>query len=355
MPLSNDSMKIGIITFHWPENYGAVLQCYALQSYLENIGHQVEVINYQPFHMSLYYMMVVIHPNLIGQISRIRYRKHKNALLDIFRKKYLHLTKRYYTAKQLEDAQLVYDVIISGSDQVLNPSFTLYGERKPTPVYYLSFGKGRKIGYALSFGCTKYPAEAAKYAEKWIENFDAVGVREATGMEILNQFEYDKNKMVVPDPTILNFKNLFKGIDIPEYGGKYYCVYSIRHPYCFTIDDDVRYVDDEHQPLTLEKWLGLIIHSKGLVTNSYHGMIMAIIAHVPFVAIAEIGGLEGMNDRFTTLLGILGLQDRIVPFDSIPSDVIAVMETPISWAEVDKEMEAQSQIGADYLIKYGYV
>lgn len=348
-------MKIGIITFHWPDNYGAVLQCYALQNYLEDLGHQVEVINYQPFHLGLYYMMLAIHPNLIGQICKIRYKKRKNVLLDKFRKKYLHLTKRCYTAKQLENTQMDYDVIISGSDQVLNPSFTLCGERKPTSAYYLSFGKGRKIGYALSFGCTEYPADAAKYAEKWIHNFDAVGVREATGIEILNQLGYDKSKMVVPDPTILNFRNLYKDIVVTTTEGDYYCVYSIRHPYYFDIDDDVRYVDDEHQPVPLEKWLGLIIHSKGLVTNSYHGMIMAIISHVPFIALSEEGGLKGMNDRFTTLLRNLGLEDRIVPFDSTPSEVIEAMEKPISWAEVNKEMEAQSQIGANYLKEYGHV
>ena len=41
-------MKIGILTFHWATNYGAILQCYALQTYLENLGHDVEVIDYKP-------------------------------------------------------------------------------------------------------------------------------------------------------------------------------------------------------------------------------------------------------------------------------------------------------------------
>ena len=49
-------MKIGILTFHWATNYGAVLQCYALQAYLEQLGHNVRVIDYKPlkYDESLY-------------------------------------------------------------------------------------------------------------------------------------------------------------------------------------------------------------------------------------------------------------------------------------------------------------
>lgn len=47
-------MKIGILTFHWSDNYGAVLQCYALQEYLKSQGHEVEIINYTPLKYSLF-------------------------------------------------------------------------------------------------------------------------------------------------------------------------------------------------------------------------------------------------------------------------------------------------------------
>lgn len=47
-------MKIGILTFHWATNYGAVLQCYALQEYLREQGHDVEIINYKPWHFDFW-------------------------------------------------------------------------------------------------------------------------------------------------------------------------------------------------------------------------------------------------------------------------------------------------------------
>ena len=56
-----------------------------------------------------------------------------------------------------------YDVIIAGSDQVLNPYFLLHGERGLTPTYFLGFRfDGKKIAYAVSFGCTDYPKDAAE-------------------------------------------------------------------------------------------------------------------------------------------------------------------------------------------------
>ena len=41
-------MKIGILTFHFGNNYGGLLQCYALQEVLKRAGYEVEIINYRP-------------------------------------------------------------------------------------------------------------------------------------------------------------------------------------------------------------------------------------------------------------------------------------------------------------------
>ena len=344
-------MKIGIITFHWPENYGAVLQAYALQSYLTNLGHDVQIINYKSINQDLYYLNMLIHPQLIKEYESIRRRKKKKNLLDVFRKKYLNLTRRYYSCQQLMKADNQYDLLISGSDQVLNPSFTTYGERKPTPTYYLPFGEAKKIGYALSFGCTEYPSGAKVYAEKWIQNFDAAGVRENTGLEVLKQLGYVKEQKVVPDPTILYGDHLFDKIAIKKPRNHSLCVYVLRHTVKIE-EENVFYMDEEHTPVDMETWLGQIIHSKGLVTNSYHGMIMAILSHVPFIALLETTKGAGMNDRFNTLLSELNLLDRILPIDSSSSDILAKLKYPLDWITVDAKVKNYSQVGKQYLSTY---
>ena len=90
-----------------------------------------------------------------------------------------------------------------------------------------------------------------------------------------------------------------------------------------------------------------IKYSKGLVTNSYHGMIMAILNHVPFVVILESGEVSGMNDRFYTLLDRLELKDRIHQYFS--NRLIDLLEDSIDWSTVESEISDYRRIGVDFL------
>lgn len=237
-----------------------------------------------------------------------------------------------------------YDVVISGSDQVLNASFTLYGENRPTPAYYLqSFPKSRRIGYAVSFGCNNYPQNALSYAKKWINNFDEIGVREQTGLHILDSMGFNGLKQIVPDPTILKGKSLLKDIKIERHKQTdYICAYILRKHVELPCDNVV-YIDDFNNPLSMEQWLGAITGSKYLITNSYHGMIVAILNHVPFAVIADA---RHMNDRFYSLLCQIGLPDRILDNES---DIPKLENTPIDWHSVEEKLSKFKQIGMNIL------
>lgn len=63
-------MKTGIITFHRAINYGAVLQTYALQKYLNNDGYDAEVIDYRCDHMERFYKILSVRDKSIKQIIR---------------------------------------------------------------------------------------------------------------------------------------------------------------------------------------------------------------------------------------------------------------------------------------------
>ena len=306
------NMKIGIITFHWATNYGAVLQAFALQEYLKAKGHVVEIINYKPRHYD-FFAKYLYNPALLRFIRKDLTSRAKEVKIDSFRKKNLNLTKRYYSTKELCDAELNYDVVISGSDQVLNPFFTSKGERKPTSAYYLPFcSRATKIGYAVSFGCTEYTNPAFGFAKQWIGNFDRIGVRESTGQDILSQMGFSKQCMIVPDPTVLRGGDLIK--DIIGDGSKrrdYMCVYMLRSSIKLS-EDGVVYIDDTHNPMSMEDWFKTISSAKFLVTNSYHGMIVSILCHTPFAVILETTKYSGMNDRFYTILSKIGLESRII-------------------------------------------
>lgn len=343
-------MKIGILTFHWATNYGAVLQSYALQQTLVEMGHDVEIINYKPKRFDFSWRKYFRHPSAIRYIKRDYIQYQKERLLVLFRENYLNLTQRYYTNKDLIRISSNYDVVISGSDQILNPSFTNLGEGCPTSTYYLSFASKstKKIGYAVSFGCTVYPETAFLNAKKWIFNFDKIGVRENSGIEILNSFNYKENRILVPDPTILRGKSLFSEIKISDpLLRDYYCVYVLRTNIKVNANKGVFYIDETNNPLSIESWLGYISYSKGLITNSYHGMIMAILFHVPFVVILEKNkNLSGMNDRFITLLNQLNLMDRIADSEDA---VIPVFSKEIIWDNVDNLLIKFQKIGKSFL------
>lgn len=326
-------MKIGILTFHWATNYGAVLQAFALQEYLQSLGHNVEIINYKPIGFD-FLPRYLRRPWLMRNLRQDLIGRKKEKKLKIFREKYLKMTKRYFTTKQMTETNFDYDLVISGSDQVLNPTFTLSGEEKPTSAYFLSaFPQAMRIGYAVSFGCNKYPEEALKYARKWIENFDKVGVREQTGGAILEEMGFKGAKQLVPDPTILRGKSLFKDIKITYQQQKdYVCAYILRK-HIKIPGEKVVYIDDFNNPLSMEEWLGTIIGSKYLITNSYHGMIMAILNHVPFSVLADS---SDMNDRFYTLLNTLGLSSRIA---NHPTEV-DLNDNNINWELVENKINA---------------
>ena len=120
-------MNIGILTFHWATNYGAIMQCYALQSYLTSVGHNVKIINYKPRQYDNSFCNFLRHRKFLNLGEYIDAQKKENALIP-FRRNHLNLTDRLYTYSSISEIASQFDLIISGSDQVTNPAFLMFGE-----------------------------------------------------------------------------------------------------------------------------------------------------------------------------------------------------------------------------------
>lgn len=348
-------MRIGILTFHWATNYGAILQSYALQEYLKDKGHDVEIINYKPKQYDFSWMNILRHPSNLIHLGDVFRDRDKEACLERWRKDHLRMTRRFYSTEELREISNDYDVFISGSDQILNPSFTLHGEKHPTAAYYLTFANANKqrLGYAVSFGCTSYPNDARNYATKWIATFNKIGVREQTGLKVLEELNFSKNQDVVPDPTVLLGQRLFEELYFEKDTSRdYLYVYMLRNRpvdevFLKEVKTNILYADDNGKTATMENWLSKICNARQMITNSYHGMIMAILFHVPFVVLLETVSNTGMNDRFFTLLSRLGLEDRIVnnSYDGINN----ALNIEIEWNLVDEKISEFGQIGKVFL------
>ena len=344
-------MKIGILTFHWATNYGAVLQAYCLQEYLLSLGHNVDIINYKPKMHDLSIWNIIRHPSNYRMLLKFFTLKKKESLLDQFRNRYLHVSRRYYSIEELQRDCTGYDVLVSGSDQVLNASFTRFGEGKPTSAYYLNFGgeKTKRIGYAVSFGCTKYPDYALEYAKKWIQCFNSIGYRENNGDEILKELGFKKDHSLVPDPVLLYGTNAITHFFETNNNSadKYRCIYLLRgekSPFIPEPSDIV--IDDTHDPISLEEWVETIACASLVITNSYHGMLVSIINHVPFVVVINDNAGNSMKDRFFTILDLLGLSDRIYTTENE-----GILSNDIDWRVIDKKLSQYRDRGVQYIEK----
>lgn len=339
-------MKIGILTFHWATNYGAVLQCYALQTYLESNGHVVEIVNYMPAQYDdNLWTFFRFRKFLRYQEYKCLHEKEKQ--IKSFRNKFLKQTSRFRKESELFEATMQYDILITGSDQIFNPSFLINGERGGSTAYYLGFtNRVKKISYAVSFGCTEYPSELQEQIKGLLSSFDAVSVRESTGKVIIDNLGIN-GAVVVPDPTLLLRGKSYMRFISPTNNDSCF-VYMLHNQESILVKNTSVLKQKIHfsKSESIEKWLGNIHNSLGIITNSFHCVVFSLLFHKPFVVILNSKENIDMNDRFYTLLGKCGLTDRITTFQDYDQSILT---KNIDWEKVELNLETIRTIGKHFL------
>ena len=340
-------MKIGIMTFHWATNYGAILQAYALQEALKSIGHEVAIIDYKPSRYDDTLWSFIRFRKFLDLRKYLNERR-KEARLSVFRKRYLKLTNRFYTQNKLSIIGNNFDALVSGSDQVMNESFLVNGERGGSTAYFLDFGSKNtlRFAYAASFGTTNYSDDLIKRVRPLIEVFDDVSSREESGLSIFEKMGAN-NASLVPDPTLLQSKDfyarLLKSEEKLENRNR---AYFLRGRDCVVADALGKLNAELLIDISLEQWLNSIRYSSHFITNSFHGVVFCLIFHTPFTVVLDTKENIGMNDRFYTLLKPLSLTDRIFSEAEFNS---ASTECSFDWNSIDNKMEGLRKIGFDYL------
>ena len=343
-------MEIKNITCHNVYNYGASLQAFALQHYLEQKGHDVEIINFRPWYnrggydlfslppVSRSYKMTRWCPPLRWVVAPIRNRHllktyGRKAAFDGFTQKFLHITNVLYEdSNQLQVKPPVADLYIAGSDQIWNTD--MYNGHEP--AYFLDFGAEsiRRISYAASFGIGQIGKENESWIRKQIARFDAVSVREKTGVEILKNLGFN-DVVQVMDPVFLispsewnettkelarkyNFAKegyilLYDFIDdrlIGTFAKK--CAEQTELP-IVAINDCRRnsyatYNINNAGPL---EFVQLIFNASIVISNSFHATAFACIFGKDFYTFPL--STQQNASRMTDLLGQFGVIDRFNP------------------------------------------
>lgn len=337
-------MKIGVLTFHWAANHGAMLQAYATMQYLRQCGHEAFIIDYYPVNQELS-LKNALRPSRLSVMSE-RFRNYqKEKKVAPFRQHFM-LSCRFRTNQELTENPPEADAYITGSDQVWNAYYLLRGEGKVTPVYFLNFGRSgcKKIAMSVSFGCVEYPQEAKEQAAPYIHALDAISVREKTGLDVLESMDYHDG-VVTADPTSLLAPGVYGQLcaDIPVSKGKVaLCILrkqskgvidTIHRLIASFENREVVSISDVSVPV----WLATIRDAECVITNSFHCVMFCLKFHTPFMVVLEDGAKAGMNDRLFTLLDYFELRHRICSDASYTTN--DMVHESIDWESIDRTMD----------------
>lgn len=340
-------MKIGIVTLPLHTNYGGILQAYALQTVLERLGHQTEILQVQRPRKLPYHRMPQIYAKrfidkFVLQHSNTRFfeeqwwnkegtsamRKYTNLFLN----KYLHL-RLMHSIKEVQPTD--YDGYVVGSDQVWRKVYFKYMMHTSICDAFLRFAKNwevKRIAYAASFGTDtlKYTDKETNQCRALLQQFDAVTVREYSAVELCKQ-KLGTDATHVLDPTMLlttyDYQALFEEAKIPKNNGNMHCyilkhtaenqklISSIAHDrglktfsVLIPVNPQVKDATELAQP-PVEQWLRAFYDSEYVVTDSFHACVFSILFRKQFVVYGNES--RGMA-RFHSLLSVFGLENRLV-------------------------------------------
>ena len=317
-------------------NYGGILQNYALQRVLKEMGHDVTTLEITKteglplkariilIFRNLFYRCVDNNGRFLHILSSLTSEQKLSQNTWPFICNYINIKRINGYPKEDE-----YDAYVVGSDQVWRPKYF------DTDIAFLAFTKNykktRRLAYAVSFGtdCWEYSDALSVKCSHLAAKFDAVSVREKMGIKLCKDHLH-VDAIHVLDPTMLLSKNDYlQGLGIKtSYSGKELFYYFLdenenkralveRISNCkrwksYTVNSRV---EDSNVPLNeriqppIEDWIQAFETSSFIVTDSFHGSVFSLLFNKPFIV---IGNTERGLSRFTSLMGLFNQEYRVV-------------------------------------------
>lgn len=375
-------MRIGILTLPLNSNYGGILQAYALQTVLKRMGHDAYEIElkkelrwqYPPlWKMPLCFGKRIVLKYLLRKknhkifLERYERRIYPKLIHDIleFISKYI----QQFKVERLSECKGKFDAYVCGSDQVWRYKYYPFFEDDIANVYlkFLGDESCTRIAYAASFGTDEweYPANATTECKSWIHKFDAVSVREESGIQLCSTY-YDIKAKHVLDPTMLLTKDdylaLIKKSNVPQSKGDLFCyildntddkmnvvrnIEKQRNLSSFFMNGDcgnwTEELDKRIQP-PVESWLRAFYDSDFVVTDSFHACVFSILFHKQFLV---IGNEERGLARIHSLLSMFGLEDRLTSDTSLDTNSIGT----INYDKVDEILNKHRKDSESFLVE----
>ena len=296
-------MKAGLVTFYHIHHYGALLQAAATERAVESLGGACEIIDYYVNQNNDLFRKPTgvgsaaadVHTALHYKALRDRYQRFER-----FSKDHLRISgHRFESLEELRSAELPYDLILSGSDQIWNPK--IFPDGRFDPVFFGAFSTRRKIAYAPSFGVLHIPEGMEEELRSYLESFSHISVRERQGREIVKEIT-GKDVPVVLDPTLLLTAEQWSAMAAPlDRSGGYILCYCISKPGAL-VPYIQRLAEETGLPVVQlcgirqkvhpravcvldagpSEFLGLFQNASYVCTNSFHGTVFSVQFQKPF-------------------------------------------------------------------------
>jgi hypothetical protein len=384
-------MKIGIVSMYgwlrlW-DNYGTLLQNYALQSYLSSLGHETYWIRNRPTFITKMpneYSATDILKSPKRLLQWLMWSLSKSSTMDkfnrehprdfaVFMVKWVPHTSEELTTEELFATPPPADAYIVGSDQIW---------RTVAPLNFLAFGPPEvpRIAYAVSAPWPALSEEWYSQATVEIERFQAVSVREIDGLStckrlgctdavyaadptlLLTRKDYqqlvrdDGSDESFPDPVALGyFVNVRKVSQIPWKGIKDFASEKGFDLKVVPLQGTELIIPDRYVfTPSPAGWINAFDKAECVVTNSFHGALFAVLMRKPFLVFLQTSRTASENCRFSSTLGTLGLESRMVAAnewkDATSADINRWMDVEIDWEAVDAKLEQFRQSSKEFLI-----
>lgn len=379
--------KVGIITIHNSPNYGACLQSYALYRYIQLQGNDVEIIDlHRPFayedyipskkYVSSRSVKHSLLSKIKGNVKSLIGIKPKNPSLysPSAIKKFeefnaiIKLSQPYRGIDELYANPPLYDLYISGSDQLWNPTQAYCLE-----PYFLTFvpkGQGKKISYATSVGIIDLRDNEKKEFAKWLNLYDDISVREYQAQSLLQGLLTDKKVNQVADPTFLLDPKDWKDMAVKPNKNKYILMFTLQHrpeilEYCLQLSKQsgLPLIElGQVQPDVLDgsytavkdagpkEFLGYIENAELVITDSFHCTVFSLImgANNFYTYIAPT---NQRGSRIIDLLGTYNLKKHLLPI-SLNSSFDALMLETINKKVVSGIMKNERERSRLFINQY---
>ena len=366
--------KIGILTQPLHDNYGGLLQAYALKETLSKLGHEVIIINRRKVHKN---KLLKIAGRARRAINLKSLRRSKAPTIDQKRMISQHTLNFIYKyipeqssliTKNSEMNKLNYegfDVFIVGSDQCWRPIYSPKIEN-----YFLDFAKKNKhvkrLSYAASFGTDswEFTDKQTKKAKNLLKKFDAISVRENTAIDLIKKNLSRDDAVHVLDPTLLLTKDEYAKLLTDENLQPLYGNLNV-----YVLDkskEKITLINEIERKLKLKKfevlpekrlykdlldkqnilkfqfpspllWIKGFNEADFVITDSFHGTVFSILFNVPFIC---LGNKHRGMARFESLLSLFNLSDRLIS-DFRLDNIDSLLKSDIDWSNVNKIIEQE--------------